>query len=76
MEGERLFAFFDDIYVICKPGRVSDVHNILERCLFHHARIHVHHGKTKMWNRSGRTPTGVDELTAAARLEDPEARLA
>ena len=73
MEGERLFAFLDDICVICKPERVSDVHNILERCLFHHARIHVHHGKTKMWNRSGRTPTGVDELTAAARLEGPEA---
>ena len=48
------------------------MHNILERCLFHHARIHVHHGKAKMWNRSGRRPTGVDELTAA-RLEDPEA---
>ena len=73
MEGERLFAFLDDIYVICKPERVADVHNVLERCLFHHARIHVHHGKTKMWNRSGRRPTGVDELTPAARLEDPEA---
>ena len=47
MEGERLFAFLDDMYVICKPERVADVHNILERCLFHHARIHVHHGKTK-----------------------------
>ena len=49
------------------------MHNILERSLFHHARIRVHHGKTKMWNRSGRRPTGVDELTAVAQLEDPEA---
>ena len=73
MEGERLFAFLGDNYLICKLERVADVHNILERWLFHHARIHVHHGKTKMWNRSGRRPTGVDKLTAAARLEDPEA---
>ena len=28
MEGERLFAFLDDICVICKPERVADVHNI------------------------------------------------
>ena len=26
-EGERLFAFLDDLYVLCDPGRVAEVHS-------------------------------------------------
>ena len=71
-EGERLFAFLDDVYVICAPDRAGDVHKILQEELWRHAKIQVHHGKTKMWNRSG-TPAGVEELTASARVLDPNA---
>ena len=28
--GEKFFAFFDGIYLICQPDRVQDVHRILE----------------------------------------------
>ena len=72
-EGERLFAFLDDVYVICAPDRAGDVHKILQEELWRHAKIQVHHGKTKMWNRSGTTPAGVEELTASARVLDPNA---
>ena len=50
---ERIFAFLDDIYsggscVRDRPPGASE------------ARKHRHHsGKTKIWNRSGVTPTGV-----------------
>ena len=72
-DGERLFAFLDDVYIICAPDRAGDVHKILQEELWRHAKIQVHHGKTKMWNRSGTTPTGVEELTASARVVDPDA---
>ena len=36
-----------------------------------HADIHC--GKTKIWNRSGEKPSGVDQLTMAARVQDPGA---
>ena len=32
-EGERLFAYLDDIYVVCAPERVGKVYLILEECL-------------------------------------------
>ena len=51
--GEKLFAFLDDVYLICQPDRVQDVHRILEEELRTRVGIRVHHGKTQIWNRSG-----------------------
>ena len=31
---ERLFAFLDDIYLVCKPERFGEVHSVLERELW------------------------------------------
>ena len=62
-----------DMYIICAPDRAGNAHKILQEELWRHAKIQVHHGKTKMWNRSGTTPTGVEELTASARVLDPDA---
>ena len=31
--GERLFAFLDDIYVVCSPERVGDVYKLVEHAL-------------------------------------------
>ena len=59
--GEKLFAFLDDIYLICQPDRVQDVHRILEEELRTKVGIRVHHGNTadfadahdrQMWNVS------------------------
>ena len=72
-EGERLFAYLDDVHVVCSPARVSEVHAILAQELERHAHIRLHLGKTQIWNRGGTVPTGVAELTAAARRVKPDA---
>ena len=46
---------------------------IVENALWTHSRISVHCGRTQLWNRSGVTPTGSEELTRAAREEHPQA---
>ena len=72
-EGERIFAFLDDIYVVCSPERVTDIYAIIQQELFAHARISVHHGKTQVWNRGGVVPQDIDIITAAARVRIPNA---
>ena len=73
--GERLFAFLDDIYVTTTPERVGIVHNILEQELYRHSRIHIHVGKTQVWNASGVRPPACDQLERLAQVSDPEARV-
>ena len=70
---EQLLAFLDDIYVVCRPERVVDIHNILRGQLWHHARIQVHQGKTQVWNRGSVEPTHMEALQHAARALDPDA---
>ena len=70
---ERLFAFHDDIYAVCSPERVSDIHNMLQRELWIHSRIQVHQGKTQLWNRGGVEPRGWELLAANAVRSDPDA---
>ncbi len=43
---EKLFAFLDDLYVVCAPERVVEVHRILEEELWRHARHLINEGKT------------------------------
>ena len=50
---EKLFAFLDDVYVICRPSRVQEVFQLLETELRSRASISIHLGKTKLWNASG-----------------------
>ena len=70
---ERVFAYLDDIYAVCGPGRLEQVHAVLEEELYTHAHIQVHHGKTQVWNRGGVLPNGIAELTRAARMLKPGA---
>ena len=71
-DNEKVFAYLDDISVICAPERVLEVHHILEAEIFTHTQIGLHHGKTPVWNR-GVTPVGVEFLTRAAQAIRPEA---
>ena len=73
LPGEKLFAYLDDLYVVCQPDRVGDVHTIVGQELWRHAKISVHHGKTKVWNRGGTCPDACAVLTEAARMVDPRA---
>ena len=70
---ERLFAFLDDLYVVCQPGRVVDVHHILAVELWSHAKIRIQHGKTQVWNSGGVEPPEIETLQAAAQVSDPDA---
>ena len=70
---ERLFAFHDDLYVLCGAPCVADVHVALQQASWEHSRIQVHHGKTQLWNRGGEAPRGWRARTAAARQVDPDA---
>ena len=70
---ERLFAFLDDIYVTCSPGRVVPIFNTLRRELWMHSRIQIHLGKTQVWNRGGVEPPGWQRLAADAQASDPDA---
>ena len=73
LPSERLFAFLDDLYIVCRPERVVDVYNIVDVELWNHAKIQIHQGKTQVWNQSGVEPRGIETLQAAAQLRDPNA---
>ena len=45
---EKLFAFLDDIYVVCAPDRVATIYSALQNNLWWHARIRVNLGKTQL----------------------------
>ena len=72
-EGERLFAFLDDLYIVCRPERVGAVHALLERHLWDHAGNSLHAGKTSVWNRSGHCPPACAALQRAAVAVSPTA---
>ena len=74
-ENEKLFAFLDDISVVCDPDRVGNFHQMLQRELWVHARISLHLGKTQVWNRAGECPLACEERQRAAVQVDPEARV-
>ena len=49
-DGEKVFAFLDDVSVICALEKVLDVYKIQEEEIF----ARMHHGKTQVWNRAWR----------------------
>ena len=65
LEGERVFAFLDDIYVVCMPERVGH-HSTGVVC----SRDDL---SAPVWNRGGVVPQDIDIITAAARVRVPDA---
>ena len=72
---EHLFAFLDDLYVVCLPDRVGPILKHLQEALDQYARIQVHLGKTQVWNRGGHLPPGCQEMQEVAARVDPQARV-
>ena len=70
---EHLMAFHDYLYVVCRPERVVQVFSILRAELWQHAKIQIHQGKTKVWNRGSAAPENIDVLQQVARMVDPDA---
>ena len=59
---EQVCAFLDDVYIVCQPERVRVLHDWLAESLIRVAGIHLHEGKTRVWNASGTMPDNVEEL--------------
>ena len=71
--GERIFAYLDDVYVICRAERVVEVFKILEEEMLAHSEIWLHLGNNQVWNRAGGTRPCVNSLTRRARVVKPDA---
>ena len=61
-DGEAMFAFLDDIYVISLPTRTRAIFDLVQIALWEHARIEVALGKTKAWNAAGEEPPDMSDL--------------
>ena len=72
---ELLFAFLDEIYVLCRPERVTAVHQIVASHLESHCGIRCHLGKTKVYNKAGVTPPGMEELQRQAEEQGSTERI-
>ena len=70
LEDEKLFAFLDNVHVICRPSRVQGV-PVVGNC----PKPRKH--QPSIWVKPncgiGIEPTGVASLSAAARMHDPQA---
>ena len=62
LQGEHLFAYLDDIYVLCKPERVKALYKLLKDTLKNNTGLDLNEGKTRVYNKSGKAPEGVQEL--------------
>ena len=65
-DGERLFAFHDDLYVVTVPNRVGAIFAVVQECMRRDANIRVHLGKINLWNAGGIRPRACDVLQRIA----------
>ena len=72
-DGESLFAFLDDTYVVTSPERVTAVFTSLQRALLVETGIRINPGKTKVWNAAGEKPPGCDVMQRITESFDPTA---
>ena len=61
-DGEFLFAFLDDVYVIASPARTRTIYNLVQDRLHTMAGTQLHQGKTRVWNREGTCPAELEDL--------------
>ena len=61
--GEMLFAYLDDIYVLCDPSRVAEIFLQVKQSLFRSAGIQVNLGKTEIWNNAAIKPKDLDTIS-------------
>jgi hypothetical protein len=62
-EGEHLFAFLDDFYLITASTRTAEAFQLVTREVQERAGIQTNLGKTQIWNQAGgAAPPGLTEL--------------
>ena len=65
-DGERVFAFLDDVYILCQPHRLHTLHSLLEAALWSVAGIRLHQGKTRAWNIGSIVPEDIEDISPEA----------
>ena len=73
LDGDHLLAYLDDTFIVTQPESIGDSFRSLETELWNRAKIRIHGGKTKIWNRVGIRPPICDEFERRARAIDPSA---
>ena len=58
-DGEAIFAYLDDTYIIAAPERIHELHLAYAQALWAHARIELNSRKTRVWNAAGEEPPGL-----------------
>eukprot|EP00439_Symbiodinium_sp_Y106_P066962 s895_g11.t1 len=61
-EGEAVFAYLDDIYVVAAPERIRELQDACQRAPHEHAHIELNRGKTRIWNAAGEEPANISDL--------------
>ena len=68
--GNFVFAYLDDIYIVCSRALVKSAFEIAKECLLRTCSIDINLGKLAAWSKSVDTaPEGIQELNVAS--EDP-----
>ena len=62
LPGEQLFAYLDDVYVLCKPARVKPLYDKLKQALKEDTGLDLNEGKIRVYNKAGTEPDGVKQL--------------
>ena len=73
-DGERLFAFHDDLNVVTVPNRVGAMFAVVQECMKRDANIRVRLGKIKVWNAGGIRPRAcvlLQQIAEAAGSRAP-----
>ena len=60
--GEHLFAYLNDIYLICSPDRAKHLFDLVSNLLLQRCGIQVNLGKTRVWNAGGFEPPGFEDI--------------
>ena len=65
-DGEAIFAYLDDTYIIATPERINELYLAYQRALWAHARIELNSRKMRVWNAAGEEPPGIAALRGEA----------
>ena len=72
--GERIFAYLDDVYVICRPERVVEVFKILEEEMLAHSEIRLHLGKDSSLEQGRRHRPGLHKVDLRVHVASASTR--
>ena len=64
-DGETVFAFLDDVYIVASPERVRELYAAVEEALWTHACVQLNRATTRIWNAASAEPADIRDLQPA-----------